>query len=391
MMNGGDCLKLVFASNYFNHHQKPFCEEMFKRLGDDFVFISTSIMSEERRKLGYSQNDMPIYVHCAYGGAVQMSKAIELINEADVVIAGAAPDDMFSERIRLGKLLLRYGERPYKKKASFLKKAYHFIKLRKRDLWKNNIYMLCASAYAATDYTSIGMYKKRTYKWGYFPSVKKYSEKEFFCAKKTNTILWCGRFLDWKHPDDAIQLARKLKENGYKFCLNMIGTGAMEKKLKYLTKKYSLADSVHFLGSMSPEQVRTYMEEAGIYLFTSDRKEGWGAVLNESMNSGCAVIASHLIGSVPYLINDGINGLIYKSGNVDELFEKVKYLLDTPAQQSQIGREAYCTINGVWNADIASERLLRLTEVILSGEESPRCFETGPCSFAEIIEEDFYG
>ena len=77
--------------------------------------------------------------------------------------------------------------------------------------------------------------------------------------------------------------------------------------------------------------------------------------------------------------------------SVDELFEKVKYLLDTPAQQSQIGREAYCTINGVWNADIASERLLRLTEVILSGEESPRCFETGPCSFAEIIEEDFYG
>ena len=31
--------------------------------------------------------------------------------------------------------------------------------------------MLCASAYTAKDYASLGMYKNRTYKWGYFPET----------------------------------------------------------------------------------------------------------------------------------------------------------------------------------------------------------------------------
>lgn len=51
---------------------------------------------------------------------------------------------------------------------------------------------------------------------------------------------------------------------------------------------------------MKASEVRSYMEKADIYLFTSDFNEGWGAVLNESMNSGCAVVASHAIGSVPF-------------------------------------------------------------------------------------------
>ena len=49
------------------------------------------------------------------------------------------------------------------------------------------------------------------------------------------------------------------------------------------------------------------MEKSEIFLFTSDKGEGWGAVLNESMNSACAVVASHAIGSVPFLLKDGEN------------------------------------------------------------------------------------
>ena len=77
---------------------------------------------------------------------------------------------------------------------------------------------------------------------------------------------------------------------------------------------------------MKPEQVREYMEKSEIHIFTSDRNEGWGAVLNESMNSACVPVANKAIGSVPYLINDGNNGFMYKDEN--ELYEKVKYLLN---------------------------------------------------------------
>lgn len=55
-------------------------------------------------------------------------------------------------------------------------------------------------------------------------------------------------------------------------------------------------------------KVREHMEDADIFLFTSDYNGGRGAVLNESMNSGCMVAASHAIGSVPFLLEDGKRG-----------------------------------------------------------------------------------
>ncbi len=375
-------MKVVFVSNYFNHHQKPFCDEMYQRLGADFAFISTSVMREERKKLGYGQNDHPVYVLLAYEGEQQRREALAWIDHADVVIAGSAPNDMLLERIRAGKLLLRYAERPFKKKVSCLKRLYHSIRLHQGDLWKKNIYMLCASAYAAGDYASMGMYQNRTYKWGYFPPVKEYDAEGLLAQKKPHTLMWCGRFIDWKHPDDAIVLAEKLKAAGYDFQLKLVGTGVMEETLHELVERFDLTEQVQFLGAMSPEQVRVHMEEAGIYLFTSDRQEGWGAVLNEAMNSGCAVVASHAIGSVPYLIRDGENGMIYPSGDIDILFEKVRYLLDHPEEQKRTGVKAYQTIMGVWNAGVAAERLCRLVQHLQDRNDACPLYESGPCSKA---------
>lgn len=203
-------------------------------------------------------------------------------------------------------------------------------------------------------------------------------------------MLWCGRFLAWKHPDDALTVARRLKEAGVSFTLKMIGTGELENCLRQTIQAEGLQNCVELTGPMPPEQVRDYMEKAGIFLFTSDRQEGWGAVLNEAMNSGCAVVASDAIGSVPYLVKDRENGLVYHSGSVDELFERVKGLLDHPAEQRRLGEAAYRTIADLWNAEIAAKRLIALSQAILDGDASPELFEDGPCSRAEIIREDWY-
>lgn len=373
-------MKIVFVSNYFNHHQKPFCEEMYKIIGENFSFVSTSVMREERKSLGYIQGDYPPYVHLAYVDDQRRNSAIKLINDADAVIIGSAPNNMIKERIKAKKLIFRYSERPFKRKISLARKVYHAVRFHANDFGSKKIYMLCSSAYASEDYASIGMYKNRMYKWGYFPETKQLNLDMLFLNKKKNTILWCGRFLDWKHPDDAIQVARKLKERGYDFHLNMIGIGSMEEYLKQLVDDYKLDDVVHFLGAMPPDQVRIYMEESGIYLFTSDRQEGWGAVLNEAMNSGCAVVASDATGSAPFLIDDGENGMIYQSENVDMLFEKVKYLLDQQEKQEEYGRAAYQTIADEWNANIAAKRLMDLIKYVLGIGEDSILYEYGPCA-----------
>ena len=178
--------------------------------------------------------------------------------------------------------------------------------------------------YTATDYAKTHTFINKGFKWGYFPETKHYQLKQLFTHKNPKKILWVGRFLDWKHPDDAIRVAKCLKDTAYDFQMDIVGTGAMEEQLKEMTRSMSLADCVTFLGPIPSDEVRGVMENAGIFLFTSDRNEGWGAVLNEAMNSGCAVVASDAIGAVPFLIKSSENGMVYQSGDINALFEHVK-------------------------------------------------------------------
>ena len=209
-------------------------------------------------------------------------------------------------------------------------------------------------------------------------------------TKDHQKILWCGRFLDWKHPDDMVTIAKRLREEGYDFQIDLIGTGAMEGQLCRLIARNNLVDRVHLLGSMSPEEVRSHMEKASIYLFTSDRNEGWGAVLNESMNSACAVVASHAIGSVPYLIENEKNGLIYRDGDLDDLYQKVKYLLDHPDRRAELAKNAYATIVDEWNAENAAKKFLALSEELIDSQKAVFSTKEGVCSKAELLSDNWF-
>ena len=73
--------------------------------------------------------------------------------------------------------------------------------------------------------------------------------------------------------------------------------------LERRTAQMGLQNRIQILPPMPPEAVRRRMEQANLFLLTSDFQEGWGAVLNEAMNSGCAVVASHAAGAAPYLLS----------------------------------------------------------------------------------------
>lgn len=382
-------MKVAFVTNRLTHHQTSFCNALRKREGCDFrVILCRPIeLGKEAKYPNYS--DFGDILWELYDSNAAQTRIREFIDYADVVIIGSAPDALIVERLKKKRLTFKFSERFYKN-GTPLKRLPRDIAgawLHHGRFRKYPLYMLCASAYTAGDAARFGNYKNRCYKWGYFPQTMRYGERELL-QKKDNevpVILWAGRFLDWKHPDDALCVAERLKQNGYRFELNLIGNGEMEQQLRQMIRDKNLEDCVHLLGAMPPEAVRQHMERANIYLFTSDRNEGWGAVLNESMNSGCAVVASRAIGSVPFLVEDGKNGLIYESGNVDMLCEKVKYLLDKPDERKRLGLSAYRTIAESWNAEMAAKRLVELSERLLSGEKYPEPFASGLCSKAEVI------
>lgn len=369
-----------------NHHQLPLCQALRKLLKDDFIFIASEPIPKERLELGYEDlNDLDFVIK-SYENK-QEKKANLLCKKADILIIGSASERYIAHR-KKSQITIRYSERPYKnyKKAkAFISEIIHHYRFINK-----NIYILCASAYTAIDHAQFGMYKNKMYKWGYFPQTIKYDAKKIHLNRDKKKILWVGRLIDWKHPELAIEIANRLKKKKYDFSMDIIGTGDMESEIKSMIDKYQLSDFIKMHGAIPSREVRHYMETAGVFLFTSDFNEGWGAVLNEAMNSGCAVVASHAIGSVPFLIENKKNGLIYRDGDKDSLYENVRYLLDNPSEQERLGLNAYDTIYNVWNADIAAKRLIDLEEQLLNGKKYPKSYEEGPCSKANIIKKDWF-
>ncbi len=386
-------MKVVFVTNYFNHHQQPFADELYDILGEEYCFIETATINQKRLDMGWDPTKTRPYVKKNFTDEVAREECQRIIDESEVVIHGGAPYSVIENRLKSGRLTFKYTERIYKNGCPYHKLPSHFISNYKKYIRYKNFYLLCASAYTSADFAKTFTFKNKAYKWGYFTELKNYESIDgLFEEKRKNepiSLLWAGRLIDLKHPEYAVNAAKRLAEDGYDFVLNIIGNGVMEKELSELIESDSLQERVHMLGPMPPETVREYMDKANIYLFTSDNGEGWGAVLNESMNSGCAVIANHAIGSAPFLIEHGENGFLYKNGDFESFYSTLKKLMNSRELCEKTGRAAYASVSELWNARTAAQRFLKLADEL---QVHGKCdlFDIGPCSRAPSLSDGWF-
>lgn len=403
-----DDIKFVFVSNYLNHHQIPFCNAMSRILRGSFVFIQTEPMEEERLRMGWDDRTARDYRKLFYE---EPDTCRRLIETADVVLFGGSDDESYVEaRLEQKKPVVRYSERLYKtgqwKAVSprGLLKKYHDHTRHRED----PVYLLCAGAYVASDFHIVRAYAGKMYRWGYFPETRHYDPDQLLGGKGWSEerwpyLLWAGRMIDWKHPELALETARHLKEKGLAFHMDMVGGGELKEELEAMRIRFGLEECVSLPGFLNPGQVRERMERADIFLFTSDRQEGWGAVANEAMNSGCALVADHMIGAAPYLVEDGRSGLIYRDGDREQLFGLAERLVRDRELCRMLGKNAYRRITEVWNAEDAAERLVvlcvklgLLKPVDLELEELDRKLrepdrEDAPCTPAPVKGERYRG
>lgn len=379
-------MKITFISNYINHHQIPLANELYSYLGDEYHFIQTEPMEEDRVQMGWGAEVKNIpYLLYFYE---QPEKCRQLVLESDVVVFGGVEDESYIKpRLEKGLFTIRCSERIYKtgqwrmvSPRGLIKKYQDHVRYRKKD-----VYLLCAGGYVADDFRLIGAYPNKMMKWGYFVEKYNYDLQELFSVKESNevpVILWVGRMIDLKHPEYAVYMASELKKQGKKFELHFIGDGEKKEEIVSLVKTHGLENEVRFLGFMSPKEVRKQMEKADILLMTSNRIEGWGAVVNEAMNAGCVVVASHIIGSAPYLIKHEENGLVFKAGSYTSLTKEVLKIIDNTSYRKKMGTAAYETIDKLWNPETAAKRFLEFCSA-----KKVDSYADGPCSKAIPVRE----
>lgn len=392
-------MRLTFVSNYINHHQIPMSEELYKILGSGYTFIQTEPMESERKRMGWEVEDEPPYVLHSYD---DMKTAGKLIMDSDVVIFGGAREqELIIPRIEARKLTLRYSERIYKEgqwkfiSPNGLKQKYHdHIRFGKYP-----VYLLCAGGYVASDFHLIYAYKNKMLKFGYFPEFIDYADAVHSKRFGFDTeIVWAGRCIDWKHPEVAIDVMEHLKKLEINAHMTFIGGGELLPDIHDRAEAAGLLDMITFTGFLKPGAVREHMRRADVFLFTSDYREGWGAVLNEAMNAGCAVVANEGIGAAPYLIPAGSEcGYTYPNGDIDKCKTLVQALVLNKELCLRTGRLAYERIRSEWNPAEAAKRLIEVSEGLLSymseheGEGNApfvnqiKLPEDGPCSVAPIL------
>ena len=215
-------------------------------------------------------------------------------------------------------------------------------------------------------------------------------------SSETTSLMWCSRFLKLKNPELPILMAKRLKEKGYRFSLDMFGSGEKLKEAKRLASDLGVTDMITFKGNMPNAKILQEMRKHEIFLFTSDRNEGWGAVSNESMSNGCILVGSDGIGSIPFLVEDGVSGITFKSANTDSGFigeklqidekalssltEKVELLLNNQIERKQFAIQGYENMRDVWSPANAAKNLLLLIDDLQKGRDCS--ISHGPCSKA---------
>ncbi len=395
-------MTIVYFSNFINHHQKLVADELYELTGHQYTFVEATPMYDWLKKGGYTDYSHLPYVLRAWENDENRQKAIELAKTADVALFGG-PEVLDLEVIRArhtDKLSFEVSERWLKKgwvnllSPRLLKNQWYYHTLFK----KKPFYKLCASAFGARDQHKLHSFINRCYKWGYFTKVEPLDVDKLEYDSDVVKIMWCARFLDWKHPELPVLLADNLKKQGYKFTIDMYGSGEMFECTNALAQELNVTDVVNFCGNVPNEQILKAMREHEVFLFTSDQNEGWGAVANEAMSNGCVLVGSDKIGSVPFLVEDGKNGFQFRSANKNTGFKR-KLVVDHDALKSLVSRvewllshrdesrllaiEAYKTMSTIWSPKNASKNLVCLINDLQHGKETSQL--TGPCSKAKIL------
>ena len=162
--------------------------------------------------------------------------------------------------------------------------------------------------------------------------------------EKRPYVLYFGRFAAEKGMDMLLAACRELTEVQFVFA----GSGPMEGEL-------AGAPNVKYVGFQQGDALKKLIAEARFTVYPSVWYENCPLSVMESIASGTPVIGAR-IGGIPELIEDGKTGLLFESGNVQELTKQIRRLWDDAALRASC--EAACRAQHFDTAEEYARKLL---------------------------------
>lgn len=118
------------------------------------------------------------------------------------------------------------------------------------------------------------------------------------------------------------------------------GTGPDETRLRELSQALGLEEQVRFLGWVEPDALADLYRSCHVLVHPSPVHDPFPNAVLEAMASGLAILGSDVSGSVLDRVEQGVNGLIHRAGDVTQLADHVEYLLANPEVVERMGQRA---------------------------------------------------
>jgi glycosyltransferase involved in cell wall biosynthesis len=160
-------------------------------------------------------------------------------------------------------------------------------------------------------------------------------------VRDPGVILFTGRLIPRKDVATLLRAVSSLRSQGLRPRLRLAGDDGGSghgRDLRDLAGELDLGDAVEFLGSLAPEEVRSELGRAGIWV-QSSRQETASIALMEAMATGAPVLATD-VGGTRHMVDHGRTGLLVPPSDPAGLAAALARFLREPAQAERMGRAA---------------------------------------------------
>lgn len=155
-------------------------------------------------------------------------------------------------------------------------------------------------------------------------------------ANQVVNLLCVGRLVPAKGQHVLIDACIRLKKEGHRFMLTIVGEGPDKVSLEQAASSGGLNGAVTFTGVLGQDKVRECYDRADLFILASFA-EGVPVVLMEAMAKEIPVISTRITG-IPELIEHEKDGLLATPGDVDDLADQIRRLLVDPDLRRQFGK-----------------------------------------------------
>lgn len=170
-------------------------------------------------------------------------------------------------------------------------------------------------------------------------------------------FLYCGQFIHLKRVDILVKCALQLIREGYRFELNLVGSGPMYDELRDMVTPEA-KPKIHFVGDVRYEDMAAQYAQADVFVFPSC-DDGWGMVVMEALAAGLPVISTYGVSSAVDFIRNRDNGFIVEPNTVVPFLEKMKFFLDNPEQIPVFSASASRIMEG-YSPQIGAEKFYQV-------------------------------